>query len=146
MADEAGREWRDLNEWVDWIRKSHGLPATVIAPLWHRHDEMVWELSAQHLSFRASYHRDAQPNAPAAWRRDFWDAQQRAPRSGSSPTAPRTSSSSSPRTSVSAENARRVPPRDHTPCRRLHIHSPVGRPRQTGASQSTVPIVRHPAV
>ena len=56
-ADEAWGEWRDLNEWVDWIRKSHGLPATVIAPLWHRHDEMVWELSAQHLSFRASYHR-----------------------------------------------------------------------------------------
>ena len=76
-ADEAGREWRDLNEWVDWIRKSHGLPATVIAPLWHRHDEMVWELSAQHLSFRASYHRDAQPTAPAAWRRDFWDCQLR---------------------------------------------------------------------
>ena len=31
-ADEAEGEWRDLNEWVDWIRKSHGLPATVIAP------------------------------------------------------------------------------------------------------------------
>jgi hypothetical protein len=76
-ADEAAGEWRDLNGWVDWIRKSHGLPATVIAPLWHRHEEMVWELSAQHLSFRASYHRDAQPTAPAAWRRDFWDAQQR---------------------------------------------------------------------
>jgi len=76
-ADEAWGEWRDLNEWVDWIRKSHGLPATVIAPLWHRHDEMVWELSAQHLSFRASYHPDAQPTAPAAWRRDFWDSQHR---------------------------------------------------------------------
>lgn len=46
-ADEAWRKRRDLNEWVDWIRMSHGLPATVIAPLWHHHDEMVWELSAQ---------------------------------------------------------------------------------------------------
>jgi hypothetical protein len=76
-ADETWKEWHDLNAWVDWIRTSHGIPATVIAPLWHRHDEMVWELSAQHLSFRASYHRDAAPTAPAAWRRDFWDAQHR---------------------------------------------------------------------
>lgn len=76
-ADEAWKEWHDLNDWVDWIRKSHGLPPTVVPPLWHRHDEMVWELSAQHLSFRASYHRDAAPTAPAAWRRDFWESQQR---------------------------------------------------------------------
>jgi hypothetical protein len=76
-AEEAWREWHDLNAWVDWIRKSHGLPPTVVPPLWHRHDEMVWELSAQHLTFRASYHRDASPTAPAAWRRDFWDSQHR---------------------------------------------------------------------
>jgi hypothetical protein len=76
-AEEAEAEWLDLNRWVHWLRGTYGLPATVLAPLWHRHDEMVWELSALHPYWRASYRRDAAPTAPAAWHRDFEDTQRR---------------------------------------------------------------------
>lgn len=42
-------ELLELNRWVDWLRHTYGLPAAVIPPYWHRHPEMVWELSALHL-------------------------------------------------------------------------------------------------
>jgi hypothetical protein len=76
-ADEARKEWHDLDAWVDWIRKSHGLPPTVIPPLWHRHDEMAWELSAMHLYWRATHHPEAAPTSPAAWQRDFEESKNR---------------------------------------------------------------------
>lgn len=76
-ADQAEHEWRDLNKWVDWLRHTYGLPPTVIPPLWHRHDELVWELSALHLHWLNSYDPDAPPSAPFAWHRDFADARHR---------------------------------------------------------------------
>lgn len=48
-AEDAEDEWLSLNEWVDWLRHEFGLPASVIPPYWHRHPELVWELSALHL-------------------------------------------------------------------------------------------------
>lgn len=42
-SDEAEGEWLDLNAWVNWLRVTYGLPPTVVPPLWHRHDELVWE-------------------------------------------------------------------------------------------------------
>ena len=45
-GDEVESEWLDLNAWVHWLRATYGLPPTVIPPFWHRHDELVWELSA----------------------------------------------------------------------------------------------------
>jgi hypothetical protein len=76
-ADEAEHEWLDLNRWVDWLRRTYGLPPTVVPPLWHRHDELVWELSALHLHWLNSYDSDASPSAPLAWHRDFADSRQR---------------------------------------------------------------------
>lgn len=75
--DEARAAWTDLNTWVTWLRKAFGLPPTIVPPLWHRHDELVWELSALHTHWLACYDPDASPSAPIAWMRDFADARHR---------------------------------------------------------------------
>jgi hypothetical protein len=76
-AEEAETEWLDLNAWVTWLRRSYGLPPTVVPPLWHRHAELVWELSALHLGWRNAYHPDDSAAAPLAWHRDFADTRHR---------------------------------------------------------------------
>ena len=76
-ADEAEVEWLDLNAWVHWLRTTYGLPPTVIPPFWHRHDELVWELSALHTHWLNAYDQDGSPSAPLAWHRDFADARNR---------------------------------------------------------------------
>lgn len=76
-ADEAELEWLDLNAWVHWLRTTYGLPPTVIPPFWHRHDELVWELSALHTHWLNAYDQDRSPSAPFAWHRDFADARHR---------------------------------------------------------------------
>lgn len=76
-ADEAEAEWLDLNAWVHWLRATYGLPPTVIPPHWHRHDELVWELSALHTHWLNSYDADGLPSAPLGWHRDFADARHR---------------------------------------------------------------------
>lgn len=76
-ASEAQTEWLDLNAWVHWLRATYGLPPSVIPPNWHRHDELVWELSALHLHWLNSYDPDSSLSAPLAWHRDFADARNR---------------------------------------------------------------------
>lgn len=76
-ADEAEFEWYDLWKWVRALKNSYGLPPTVIPPYWHRHDELVWELSALHTHWLNSYDPDASPSAPQAWHRDFADVRNR---------------------------------------------------------------------
>jgi hypothetical protein len=76
-AEEAEAEWLDLNAWVNWLRRTYGLPPTVIPPLWHRHDELVWELSALHQHWLQCYDPDSSASAPLAWHRDFADARNR---------------------------------------------------------------------
>lgn len=76
-ADEAFDEWHDLDAWVDWLRYTYGLPPTVIPPLWHRHDELIWELSALHTHWLNAYDPDGSPSAPLAWHRDFAEARNR---------------------------------------------------------------------
>lgn len=76
-ADEAAAEWRDLDKWIDWLRRTYGLPATVIPPYWHRHDELVWELSALHTHWRACYDPNAHGSAPLQWHHDFAEARAR---------------------------------------------------------------------
>lgn len=76
-ADQAEAEWLDLNAWVNWLRTTYGLPPTVIPPYWHRHDELVWELSALHTHWLNAYDPDGSPSAPLAWHRDFADARSR---------------------------------------------------------------------
>lgn len=76
-ADQAETEWIELNRWVNWLRRNYGLPASVVPPLWHRHPELVWELSALHLHWLCAYDPDQHGSAPAGWHRDFADARQR---------------------------------------------------------------------
>ncbi len=76
-AQEAEAAYLDLNKWVDWLRHAYGLPPTVIPPLWHRHDELIWELSALHTLWLHSYDPAAPPSAPNAWHRDFAEARNR---------------------------------------------------------------------
>lgn len=76
-AHDLEQEWLALDEWVNWLRRTYGLPSSVVPPFWHRHPELLWELSALHLHWLAAY--DAEQNASAAlgWHRDFADTRER---------------------------------------------------------------------
>lgn len=77
-ADEAYAEWYDLDRWVKVVlRDTYGLPPSILPPFWHRHDELIWELSALHLSWRSSYDSDAPPSAPSMWHRELAEARNR---------------------------------------------------------------------
>ncbi|NHN55404.1 hypothetical protein G9U51_06350 [Calidifontibacter sp. DB0510] len=76
-ADEAKVEWRELNKWVNWLRRTYGLPASVLPPFWHRHAELVWELSALHLHWLCAYDPEENGSAPLGWHRDFAEARGR---------------------------------------------------------------------
>jgi len=76
-AEQAETEWIELNRWVNWLRRTYGLPASVVPPFWHRHLELVWELSALHLHWLCAYEPDQHGSAPYGWHRDFADARQR---------------------------------------------------------------------
>ena len=76
-ADVLEKEWYALNRWVERLRRTYGLPASVIPPFWHRHDELVWELSALHLHWLCAYHPEQDGSAPFGWHRDFADARAR---------------------------------------------------------------------
>jgi hypothetical protein len=76
-AAEAAPEWLDLDRWVSWLRTTFGLPAAVLPPAWHRHDELIWELSALHTHFLYCYDPNSPPSAPLLWMRDFADARHR---------------------------------------------------------------------
>jgi hypothetical protein len=76
-AHEAEIEWIELNRWVNWLRRKYGLPASVVPPFWHRHPELVEELSALHLHRLGAYDPNQHASAPLGWHRDFADARQR---------------------------------------------------------------------
>lgn len=76
-AEDAEYEWLALNEWVDWLRHEFGLPASIIPPAWHRHPELVWELSALHLHWLGAYDPAQHASAPIGWLADFHATQHR---------------------------------------------------------------------
>lgn len=76
-ANDLEAELLELNRWVDWLRHTYGLPASVIPPCWHRHPELLWELSALHLHWLCAYDPDQNGSAPLGWHRDFADARAR---------------------------------------------------------------------
>ncbi|WP_422386009.1 hypothetical protein [Brevibacterium epidermidis] len=76
-AEALESEWYELNRWVERLRRTYGLPASVIPPMWHRHDELVWELSALHVHWLCAYHSEQDGSAPFGWHRDFADARNR---------------------------------------------------------------------
>jgi hypothetical protein len=76
-ATDLEAEWLILDRWVHWLRRTYGLPATVIPPLWHRHPELVWELSALHFQWVGAYRGAPMHSAPLGWHRDFAETIQR---------------------------------------------------------------------
>lgn len=76
-AEQAEIEWHDLDEWVTWLKSTFGLPPNIVPPYWHRHDELVWELSALHCHWLSCYHESASPSAPINWMREFAEARGR---------------------------------------------------------------------
>ncbi|MGO0577802.1 hypothetical protein [Ornithinimicrobium panacihumi] len=76
-ADDAEAAWLELNQWVNWLRKTYGLSASVIPPMWHRHPELHWELSALHTHWLCAFDPQQNGSAPIGWHRDFADAKQR---------------------------------------------------------------------
>ncbi len=76
-AAQAEAQWRALDEFVTWLRTTYGLPPTVIPPLWHRHPELVEELSALHTHRLACYEPGSSASGPLAWHADFADARER---------------------------------------------------------------------
>ncbi|MFB7893668.1 hypothetical protein ACFC1I_15830 [Microbacterium sp. NPDC056044] len=76
-AEEAEVEWVELNRWVNWLRRTYGLPASVVPPFWHRHPELVWELSALHLHWLCAYDPEQHGSAPLGWQHDFASARER---------------------------------------------------------------------
>lgn len=76
-AEETEGEWVELDKWVTWLRHTYGLGVAVIPPFWHRHPELVWELSALHLHWLGAYDPEQAGSAPFGWHRDFADARNR---------------------------------------------------------------------
>ncbi len=71
------QELLELNRWVNWLRQEYGLSSSVIPPLWHRHPELLWELSSLHLHWLCAFDPEQDGSAPLGWHRDFADARQR---------------------------------------------------------------------
>ena len=76
-SHEAEEEWLALNRWVDQLRRTYGLPASVIPPFWYRHWELVWELSALHTHWLCCYDPEQDGSGPIAWHSDFALARER---------------------------------------------------------------------
>lgn len=70
-AEAARAALIELDEWVKFIRTTYGLSPAVLPPLWHRHDELIWELTALHQHWMYCYSPDAPPSAPLSWHHDF---------------------------------------------------------------------------
>ncbi|KLN34201.1 hypothetical protein FB00_13605 [Cellulosimicrobium funkei] len=76
-ADEATAHWRALDRFVTWLRNRYALPPTVVPPLWHRHPELVEELSALHTHRLECYAPGGSGSGPITWHADFADARER---------------------------------------------------------------------
>lgn len=75
--DDVEHELLELNGWVDWLRHEYGLPAQIVPPMWHRHPELLWELSALRQHWLFCYDPQAKGNQALAWHHDFAVARER---------------------------------------------------------------------
>jgi hypothetical protein len=69
--DEAEYEWLRLNEWIEDLRVTFNLDATVIPPFWHRHPVLVEHLSALRTHWLAAFDPEQHASAPFGWIRDL---------------------------------------------------------------------------
>ncbi|GFZ83252.1 hypothetical protein [Nesterenkonia alkaliphila] len=75
--EDLEHELLELNAWVDWLRHEYGLPAQVIPPMWHRHAELRWELSALRQHWLTCYDQQAKGNMGVVWHGEFALARER---------------------------------------------------------------------
>ncbi|WP_227425778.1 hypothetical protein [Pengzhenrongella sicca] len=75
--DAARAHWQRLDRWVTQLRRDYGLPPNIIPPLWHRHWELVWELSALHAFWLNAYGPGAQATSPLMFQRYFAESRTR---------------------------------------------------------------------
>ena len=75
--DDARAQWHRLDRWVNQLRKDYGLAPNVIPPLWHRHWELVWELSALHAFWLNAYGPGGQATSPLMFQRYFAESRTR---------------------------------------------------------------------
>jgi hypothetical protein len=74
---EVRTAWRDLREWVEWLRDRYTLDYRVVPPCWYRHSALVDVLVAlrDHHQYAFS---DLQPaSAATEWQRVFRDLEPR---------------------------------------------------------------------
>jgi hypothetical protein len=70
-SEEQTELWQQLSDWVNWLRGRYPLARTLPA-CWADHPEVVEELTALWLAWRAAYEAsDAIPTAPVDWH-DRW--------------------------------------------------------------------------
>lgn len=75
--EDLEHELLELNEFVDWLRHEYGLPAQIIPPMWHRHAELRWELSALRQHWLTCYDQQAKGNMGTVWHSEFVLARER---------------------------------------------------------------------
>lgn len=75
--EDLEHELLELNQWVDWLRHRYGLPAQIVPPMWHRHPEMLEELSALRQDRLFCYDRQAKGNMALVWHQGFAAARER---------------------------------------------------------------------
>ena len=75
--EDLEHELLELNAWVDWRRHVYELPAQIIPPMWHRHSELLWELSALRQHWLFCFDPQAKGNQALAWHHDFAIARER---------------------------------------------------------------------
>lgn len=75
--EDLEHELLELNKFVDWLRHRYGLPAQIIPPMWHRHPEMLEELSALRQDRLFCYDQQAKGNMALVWHQGFAAARER---------------------------------------------------------------------
>lgn len=70
-SHELKTELLELDQWVDWLRRTYGLSVTVVPPFWHRHPELLWELSALRSHWLSSFDPRQAATGPLAWHKEF---------------------------------------------------------------------------
>lgn len=66
-AGEAEYRWRELRDWVEWLKERYALDHRVVPPCWYLHGALVDLLSALRDHHREHFDRYASPSGAAEW-------------------------------------------------------------------------------